>query len=38
MLARRYKPAAEAERMIRTFRTQQRISFVLHPRAVAVHL
>jgi len=38
-LARLYKPADEAEIMIQnTFRGQSRISFVLKPRAVSVHL
>jgi hypothetical protein len=37
-LARWYEPADEAEGSIRTFRTQERISFVLRPRAVSVHM
>src|SRR5262245_58157097 len=37
-LALLYETAEEAEGMIRTFRTQERISFLLRPRAVSVHL
>ena len=37
-LARLYDTPEEAEKAIRTFRTQERISFLLRPRAVSVHL
>jgi PPOX class probable F420-dependent enzyme len=37
-LARLYETPDEAERAIREFRTQERISFVLRPRSLSVHL